>query len=89
MKFLLDRWNKHCIRSDDWGETFMNQPVNKADKLTSEIFVYGQKTQHAHILSNREKYYKTTAEKDKILNSRSELISTCRHGRKFLLSEYG
>ena len=36
-----------------------------------------------------EKYYITTAEKDKILNSRSELISTCRHRRKFLLSEYG
>ena len=36
-----------------------------------------------------EKYYITTAEKDNILNSRSELISTCRHRRKFLLSEYG
>ena len=36
-----------------------------------------------------EKYYIITSNKDKILNSRSELISTCRHRNKFLLSEYG
>ena len=36
-----------------------------------------------------EKYYIITANKDSTLNSRTELVSTCRHKRKFLLSEYG
>ena len=36
-----------------------------------------------------EKYHIITAEKSRILNSRTELISTCKHKRKFLLSEYG
>ena len=35
-----------------------------------------------------EKFYIITA-KSNNLNSRTELISTCRHKRKFLLSEYG
>ena len=28
------------ICSDDWKEIFMKQPVNKYDKLTSDIFVH-------------------------------------------------
>ena len=36
-----------------------------------------------------EKYSIITANKDSLLNSRSELISTCRHKSKFLLSDYG
>ncbi|KAJ8032673.1 hypothetical protein HOLleu_26263 [Holothuria leucospilota] len=36
-----------------------------------------------------EKYYIITSNKSTLLNSRSELISTCRHKKKFLLSEYG
>lgn len=36
-----------------------------------------------------EKYFIITANKRNLLNSKSELISTCRHKRKFLLSEYG
>ena len=36
-----------------------------------------------------EKYFIITANKDNILNSRTELISTCRHKKKFLLSGYG
>ena len=34
-----------------------------------------------------EKYHIIRANKENTLNSRSELISTCRHRRKFLLSE--
>ena len=36
-----------------------------------------------------EKYYIITSDKRTTLNSRSEIISTCRHKRKYLLSEYG
>ena len=36
-----------------------------------------------------EKYHIITADKSTILNSRTELISTCRHKKKFILSEYG
>ena len=36
-----------------------------------------------------EKYFIITAPKHNILNSRTELISTCRHKKKFLLSGYG
>jgi hypothetical protein len=36
-----------------------------------------------------EKLLITTADKTTLLNSRSELVSTCRHKKKFLLSEYG
>ena len=36
-----------------------------------------------------EKYHIITADHANTLNSRSELISTCRHKTKFLLSDYG
>ena len=36
-----------------------------------------------------EKYFIiTVADKDKSLNTRSEFISTCRHAKKFYLSEH-
>ena len=35
-----------------------------------------------------EKYYIITANKSTLLNSRSELISKCRHSNKFLLANY-
>ena len=49
---------------------------------------YSPRTNHCN-LCLWEKYHIITAEKSTILNSRTELISTCRHKRKFLLSEYG
>ena len=36
-----------------------------------------------------EKYHIITAQKSTILNSRTELISTCRHKKKFMLSDCG
>ena len=36
-----------------------------------------------------EKYHILTSNKEDTLNSRSELVSTCRHKRKFFLSELG
>ena len=36
-----------------------------------------------------EKYFIITADKNTSLNSRTELISTCRHKMKYFLSEYG
>ena len=35
-----------------------------------------------------EKYHIITADKEKVLNSRSELVSKCRHANKFLLSNF-
>ena len=57
-------------------------------KILKHARPYSPKTNRCN-LCLWEKFYIITANKDDILNSRTELISTCKHRRKFLLSEYG
>ena len=71
-----------------WKLKDQNIPFETTWRILKHAQPYTPSTKRCN-LCTWEKYYITTAEKDNILNSRSELISTCRHRRKFLLSEYG
>ena len=75
--------SKHILKLKD-----QNIPFETLWRILKHAQPYTPSTKRCNLCS-WEKYYITTAEKDNILNSRSELISTCRHRRKFLLSEYG
>ena len=57
-------------------------------KIMRHAQPYSPKTKRCN-LCLWEKYFIITAEKSSNLNSRTELISTCKHKKKFLLSGYG
>ena len=71
-----------------WQLKAKGTPYDISWKIIKRADPYSPKS-HRCNLCLWEKYFITTADKSKLLNSRSELISTCRHRRKFLLSEYG
>ena len=71
-----------------WKLKDQNIPFETTWRILKHAQPYTPSTKRCN-LCTWEKYYITATEKDNILNSRSELISTCRHRRNFLLSEYG
>lgn len=56
-------------------------------KVTDIARGYSNTTKKCHLCTT-EKYRIITADKQKSLNKRTELVSTCRHSRKFLLSNF-
>ena len=71
-----------------WKLKAEQTPYDISWKIIKQAKPYSPTTKRCN-LCLWEKYHITTANKEKTLNSRSELISTCRHKRKFLLSEHG
>ena len=71
-----------------WHLKEKNAQYNISWKVLKQANSYSPKTNRCN-LCLWEKYHIITANNPDLLNSRSELISTCRHKRKFLLSEYG
>ena len=57
-------------------------------KILRHAEPYNPKSQRCQ-LCLWEKYFIITSNRQTTLNKRSELISTCKHRKKFLLSEYG
>ena len=84
------RENEHSteLSKHIWKLKDQNIPFETTWRILKHAQPYTPSTKRCN-LCTWEKYYITIAEKDKILNSRSELVSTCRHRRKFLVSEYG
>ncbi len=70
-----------------WKLKDENIPYTITWKIIKHAQPYSPKTKRCN-LCLWEKYHIITAKKT-ILNSRTEIISTCRHKKKFLLSEYG
>ena len=71
-----------------WKLKEENTPFETSWKIIKQAKPYSPSTKRCN-LCLWEKYYIITANKVSTLNSRTELVSTCRHKRKFLLSEYG
>ena len=71
-----------------WKLKESNTPHQIAWKILRHAQQYSPTTKRCN-LCKWEKYYIITSDKSKTLNSRSELISTCRHKKKYLLSQYG
>ena len=71
-----------------WKLKEENTPFETSWKIIKQAKPYSPSTKRCN-LCLWEKYYIITANKDSTLKSRTELVSTCRHKRKFVLSEYG
>ena len=71
-----------------WALKDRQVPYNITWKIIRHATPYTPKTKRCN-LCLWEKYHIITADKSMSLNSRTELISTCRHRRKFTLFEYG
>ena len=71
-----------------WKLKEENTPFETSWKIIKQAKPYSPSTKRCN-LCLWEKYYIITANKDSTLNSRTELVSTCRHKKKFLPSEYG
>ena len=70
-----------------WKLKDNNTPYQITWKILQQAQPYYPKTKRCNLCLS-EKYHIITADKSTTLNSRSELISSCRHRRKFLLSQY-
>jgi hypothetical protein len=71
-----------------WSLRDKNTPYKITWKILKQAQPYSPRTKRCN-LCLWEKFHIITSNKANLLNSRSELISTCRHRNKFLLSEYG
>ena len=71
-----------------WQLKDKNTPFSIKWKIEQHAKPYSPNTKRCNLCLS-EKYHIVTAQKNSLLNSRSELISTCRHKTKFLLSDYG
>ena len=71
-----------------WKLKEEHTPFETSWKIVKQTKPYSPSTKRCN-LCLWEKYYIITANKDSKLNSQTDLLSTCRHKRKFLLSEYG
>jgi hypothetical protein len=71
-----------------WAQKDNSIPYKITWKILKNAKPYSPRTSRCN-LCLWEKFYIISADKSKLLNSRSELISTCRHKRKYLLAEYG
>ena len=68
-----------------WQLKEENTPYSLEWKILQHSAPYSPRTKRCNLCLS-EKYHIMTAEKKCLLNSRSEIISTCRHKRKHLLS---
>ena len=71
-----------------WKLKDKQTPYQISWRILQQAQPYSPPTKHCN-LCLWEKYHIIRANKENTLNTRSELISTCRHRRKFLLSELG
>ena len=71
-----------------WNLKDKNITYNIKWTIVQHARPYSPRTKRCNLCLS-EKYHIITSPKDSLLNSRSELISTCRHRKKFLLSEHG
>ena len=71
-----------------WGLKDEGTPYSITWRIVRHAQPYSPKTNRCN-LCLWEKYHIITAKKPANLNSRTELISTCKHKKKFFLSEYG
>ena len=67
-----------------WNLKDKNTPYTMTWKILQTAAPYTPKTKRCNLCLS-EKYHIITADKTNLLNSRSEIISTCRHKRKYLL----
>ena len=82
-----DKRNSTELSKHIWQLKDNNTPYNITWKIIQHAQPYSTKTKRCNLCLS-EKYHIITANKSTTLNSRSELIGTCRHRKKHLLSEY-
>ena len=71
-----------------WNLKDQGRPYNITWRIRKHAQPYSPRTKKCN-LCLWEKLLIITADKATTLNSRTELISTCRHKKKYFLSEYG
>ncbi len=82
-----EKRNQTELSAHIWKLKDQNKPYTITWKVLKHAAPYSPKTKRCN-LCLWEKHFIITDERD-ILNSKTELISTCRHRRKFLLSDHG
>ena len=78
--------NSTDLSNHIWNLKDNNTPYKITWKIITHAKPYSPNTKRCNLCLS-EKYYIITANRTTSLNTRSELISTCRHRKKYLLSE--
>jgi len=84
----IEKRNSTELSKYIWKLKEKNTPYEIKWNIIQHAQPYSPATKRCN-LCLAEKYHIITADRNNTLNSKSELISTCRHRKKCLLSEYG